>query len=93
MKDTKRGSVQVTEAGAFNIFRPFYKPSLTRQNKAMKYLMTKSWKASSRIKSMYVYSWRADKTNNNFDSAIISSSGTPRPAYKTFAKYLKGFRH
>jgi hypothetical protein len=93
LKDTKRGNVYVTEAGAFNIFTPFYHASLSRQNKVMKYLMTKSWKPSSRIKSLYVYSWRADKNNKTFDSALINANGTPRPAYSTFLKYLKGFRH
>jgi hypothetical protein len=93
LKDTKRGNVYVTEAGAFNIFTPFYRANLSRQNKVMKYLMTTSWKASSRIKAMYVYSWRADKTNKTFDSAMINSNGTARPAYSTFLKYLKGFRH
>jgi hypothetical protein len=93
LKDTKRGNVYVTEAGAFNIFTPFYRANLSRQNKVMKYLMTKSWKASSRIKSMYVYSWQATKTNKTFDAALINANGTPRPAYSTFLKYLKGFRH
>lgn len=93
LKDTKRGNVYITEAGAFNIFTPFYKASLSRQNKAMKYLMTKSWKPSSRIKAMYVYSWRADKNNKTFDSALLNVSGTERPAYKTFLKYLKQFKH
>jgi hypothetical protein len=93
LKNTKRGNVYVTEAGAFNIFTPFYHANLSRQNKVMKYLMTKSWKASSRIKAMYVYSWQANKTNKTFDAALINANGTPRPAYSTFLKYLKGFRH
>lgn len=93
LKDTKRGNVYITEAGAFNFFTPFYKASLSRQNKAMKYLMTKSWKPSSRIKAMYVYNWRAAKKNKTFDSSLLNSNGTERPAYKTFFKYLKGFRH
>lgn len=93
LKDTKRGNVYITEAGAFNIFTPFYRASLSRQNKAMRYLMTKSWKPSSRIKAMYVYNWRAAENNKTFDSALLNANGTERPAYKTFFKYLKRFRH
>lgn len=93
LKDTKRGNVYITEAGAFNIFTPFYRPSLARQNRAMKYLMTKSWKPSSRIKAIYVYHWRAAKNNRTFDSALLNANGTERPAYRTFLRYLENFEH
>jgi hypothetical protein len=93
LKNTRRGNVYITEVGAFNIYTPFYRANLSRQNRAMKYLMTKSWKVSRRIKAMYVYSWRANKANKSFDSALINANGSTRPAYSTFLKYLKGFRH
>jgi hypothetical protein len=88
LRDTKRGSVYVTEVGALNVFGRFYKPSLTRQNKAMKYTMTSYRRVSRRIKAMYLYQWRAGGTKDPFDSALISTTGVPRPAYYTFFKYL-----
>ena len=93
LKDTKRGDVYITEAGAFNIFAPFYKRSLSRQNRVMKYLMTKGWASSSRVKVMYVYHWRAAKKNNTFDAGFLNANGTERPAYRTFLRYLDKFRH
>jgi hypothetical protein len=50
--------------------------------------MTKYPRVSRRIKSMYIYHWRAAPTSPAFDSALISKSGKPRPAYFTFFKYL-----
>jgi hypothetical protein len=92
LKDTGRGNVYVTEVGALNTFGRFLpKASLTRQDRAMKYMMTRYWKTSSRIKEMYVYNWRSG--NKAFDAALLNPNGTPRPAYNTFVKYLKGFRH
>lgn len=88
LKDTKRGPVYITEVGALNRFGRFYKPSLSRQNKVMKYTMTKYRRVSGRIKSMYLYQWRAGGSREPFDSALISSNGKPRPAYYTFFKYL-----
>jgi len=88
LKDTKRGSVYVTEVGPINVFGRFYRPSLARQNRAMKYTMTKYPRVSRRIKSMYIYHWCAARTSRAFDSALISTSGKPRPAYYTFFKYL-----
>jgi len=88
LKDTKRGSVYVTEVGALNKFGRFYKPSLSRQNKAMKYTMTKYPRVSRRLKAMYIYHWRAAPAGEAFDSGLISFNGTRRPAYFTFFKYL-----
>lgn len=87
LRDTK-GPITITETGGINIFGRYYKASLKRQNKAMKYLFGRYSHVSNRIKTTYVYQWKAAPTSKAFDSALINADGTPRPAYYTFFRAL-----
>ncbi|MGI8749408.1 MAG: hypothetical protein ACR2J6_02465 [Thermoleophilaceae bacterium] len=86
---TVRGPVYVTEVGAINFFRHVHRPSLSRQNRAMRFILGPYSRVSSRIKEMYVYNWRAARHNSHWDSGLISRSGVRRPAYYTFFRGLR----
>lgn len=86
LKLTGRGNVWAVEAGAVNFFRPTLKPSLTRQTKAMKFLMQKYVKVSRRVKRIYMYHWQAAPNQSKWDSALLNVNGTPRDAYYWFFK-------
>jgi hypothetical protein len=43
---------------------------------------------SPRIQRVYLYEWNAQTAHDGWDSALISSSGTPRPAYYAVADVL-----
>jgi hypothetical protein len=86
--DQVEGPVWVTEVGALLFFGRGFPPSLTRQTKAMHYLVTRYPRVSDRIERMYVYHWRAAPGNLVFDSALLSIDGGPRPAYFEFFRAL-----
>jgi len=83
-----RGNVWAVEVGAVNFFGRGLRPSISRQTKAMRFLMTRYPRVSRRLKRMYVYHWRAAKGNTLWDSGLLSASGQPRPAYFIFFKAL-----
>jgi hypothetical protein len=81
-----RGNIWAVEAGAVNFFRPTLKPSLSRQTKAMKYMMKTYVKVSPRLKRLYMYHWQAAPDQHKWDSALLNVNGTPRKAYFEFFK-------
>ena len=83
-----RGNVWAVEAGAVNFFGRGMRPSIKRQTKAMRFMMTRYPRVSRRLKRMYVYHWRAAKGDRLWDSGLLSVSGKPRPAYFIFFKAL-----
>jgi hypothetical protein len=81
-----RGPVWAVEVGAVNYFGKGFRPSITRQTKAMRFLMgTYRRRVSSRVKRMYVYHWRPALVDV-WDSGLLNPDGTPRPAYYEFFK-------
>jgi hypothetical protein len=86
LKDTK-GDLWAVEAGAVNFFVTQLKPSISRQTRAMKFMMDRYQYVSPRLKRMYVYHWQASKTDfYTWDSGLLDPQGTPRPAYYEFFK-------
>lgn len=83
-----RGNVWAVEVGAVNYFGKL-RPSIKRQTKAMRFLMTRYPRVSRRLKRMYVYHWRAGKRSGVWDSGLLSYSGKRRPAYFVFFKGLR----
>jgi hypothetical protein len=82
------GSVWVTEIGAVNFFGRGFRPNIPRQTKAMRYMMTRYPRVSHRIDRMYIYHWRAALGNTQWDSALLSVKGRPRPAYYIFFRAI-----
>ena len=83
-----RGSVWVTEIGAVNFFGRGFRPNLSRQTQAMRFMMTRYPRVSRRIDRMYVYHWRAARRDRLWDSALLSAGGKRRPAYFVFFRAL-----
>jgi len=83
LRDTA-GPVWAVEAGAIHFFGRGLRPSITRQTRVMRYLMSTYPRVSPRLERMYVYHWRAAAGNTLFDSALLSADGVPRPAYRIF---------
>jgi hypothetical protein len=83
-----RGDVWATEIGAVNFFGRGFRPSISRQTRAMRFMMYRYPGVSRRLKRMYVYHWRAARGNRLWDSALLSASGRPRPAYYIFFNSL-----
>ena len=83
-----QGPVWVTEVGAVNFFGRGLPPSISRQTRAMRYMMSDYPRVSRRIRRMYIYHWRAAPGNDLFDSALLSVAGKPRPAYRIFFEAL-----
>lgn len=82
------GPVWVTEVGAIHFFGPWFRPNISRQTKAMRFMMTRYPKVSNRTARIYVYHWRAAPKDRLWDSALLSANGQTRPAYFTFFKAL-----
>jgi hypothetical protein len=83
-----RGPVWVTEIGAVNFFGRGFRPSISRQTKAMRYMMSRYPRVSRRIDRMYVYHWRAARRDRLWDSALLSADGKRRPAYFIFFRAI-----
>ena len=83
-----RGPVWVTEIGAVNFFGRGFPPSIGRQTRAMRYMMTRYPRVSRRIDRMYVYHWRAARGNRLWDSGLLSTGGKRRPAYFIFFRAI-----
>ncbi len=82
------GPIWVTEVGAVHFFGRGFRPSIARQTRAMRYLMTEYVRLSPRFRRLYVYHWRAAPGNRLWDSALLSVDGQPRPAYRVFFEAL-----
>jgi len=87
------GPVWVVEVGAIHFFGRGLRPSIPRQTRVMRYLMTAYPRVSPRVKRMYVYHWRAAPRNTLFDSALLAADGTPRPAYEIFTSAIRRSRN
>jgi hypothetical protein len=83
-----RGPVWVTEVGAVHFFGRGLRPSIPRQTRAMRHLITEYARVSSRIERLYVYHWRAAPGDDLWDSGLLSAEGEPRPAYRIFFEAL-----
>ena len=88
LRDTK-GPVWVTEVGAINFFGRGLPPSISRQTRAMRYLVGEYPRVSSRLERMYVYHWQAGTGDTLFDSGLLSADGVPRPAYTVFTSAIR----
>ncbi|MDQ4049271.1 MAG: hypothetical protein M3131_07825 [Actinomycetota bacterium] len=83
-----RGDVWATEVGAVNFFGRGFRPNISRQTRAMRFLMYRYPNVSRRLKRMYIYHWRAARGDRLWDSALLSASGKRRPSYYIFFRGL-----
>ena len=61
---------------------------LLRQATVDRFILDRLARLSPRIKRVYLYQWQAASPRQGWDSALISSTGAPRPAYYALAQTL-----
>jgi hypothetical protein len=90
-----RGDIWLAETGGI-VNRPFTKHPGFPQNAAHaaladQFLIQKVGALSPRIQRIYFYEWDARTARDNWDTAIISSTGATRESYVIIAKTLLGW--
>jgi Glycosyl hydrolase catalytic core len=96
MLRTVRGEVWLTETGGLVRFagvKRFAKFNEGRANRATKWMFkltnrydTRRSGMRSKIGRLYVYRWFGEPRRARFDAGLVSPTGKPRKAYKTFRK-------
>jgi hypothetical protein len=61
---------------------------LDRQASVDRFILGPLASLSPRIKRVYLYEWNAQTSHDDWDSALVSSNGVPRPAYYALADVL-----
>jgi hypothetical protein len=61
---------------------------LARQASADRFILERLTSLSPRIQRVYIYEWQAATAHDPWDSALISWTGVPRPAYYALADVL-----
>jgi hypothetical protein len=103
-KDTRRmlalvpGEVWLTETGGIARFGRL-KFSTSRQAKRTSWMFTLANRYDSRrsglrskITQLFVYRWFGEARGARFDAGLVSAGGTPRKAYRVFARTAKRHR-
>jgi hypothetical protein len=90
---TVPGEVWLTETGGITTFAPDFPTSATRAASSTKYMFTladrfdsKKRGYKSRLTRLYVYRWFGEE-GTNWDSGLVNTDGSSRPALEQFAKY------
>jgi hypothetical protein len=103
-KDTRRmlatvpGEVWLTETGGIARFGRL-KFNTSRQAKRTSWMFTLANRYDSRgrglrskITQLYVYKWFGEARGARFDAGLVSAGGSPRKAYRVFARQAKRHR-
>lgn len=89
---TETGGISFFETSALKVLLPY---SLTRQDKAIHWMMTLALRYPKRIARCYIYnlfdSPNPDGPNNRFDSALLNPDGTPREAWEALYVHYRGY--
>jgi hypothetical protein len=92
-----RGEVWLTETGGLvarrrqpgSRHRPVrLRESPTHAARALRFLFTRLVPMSPRIRRVYLYHWNAGGPGENWDSALLTPAGRPRPGYRVVERYL-----
>jgi len=82
-----RGQVWLTETGGLVNFGGAFPYSLTRADKAVKYMFRLA-ASNKRITRLYIYNWYGNPPTARFDAGLVNADGSPRPAYLSVLKQL-----
>jgi hypothetical protein len=77
---TVKGDVWFTETGGIVRFGKTWKPNERRAARAVRQVFRLA-ELSTRVKRVYLYSWRGTRSNRRWDSGLISPAGRIRAAY------------
>jgi hypothetical protein len=83
------GEVWLTETGGIAQFGRSFPYDLERQARATAYTF-RLLRLSPRIRRLYIYNWTGAPRDARFDAGLTNPDGSPRPAYRTLARNLRG---
>ena len=87
-----RGKIWFAETGGIvrrnNGSQVGFKQGSAHAAKVDKFILNKLVNLSPRIQRVYLYEWNAQTPHDTWDSALISWTGAPRPAYDVLANTL-----
>ena len=91
------GKIWLTEVAGLYRFQPQYsrqtfRPSLSRQKRAMQAIFAQATRYRSKVDRVYLYQWFASPPSNRWDSAILDAHGLPRPVYDVLLQHIALFR-
>lgn len=91
------GKIWLTETAGIYRFQPqnarqSFRPSLSRQKRAMQAIFTQATHYRSKIDRVYLYQWFAPAATNRWDSAILDVHGLPRPVFDVLLANRSLFR-
>jgi hypothetical protein len=80
------GKIWLTETAGLFRFQPqnarqSFRPSLSRQKRAMQAIFAQANRYRGKIDRVYLYQWFAPPASNRWDSAILDAHGLPRPVF------------
>ncbi len=80
------GKIWLTETAGLFRFQPqnarqSFRPSLSRQKRAMQAIFAQANRYRRKIDRVYLYQWFAPPPSNRWDSAILDAHGLPRPVF------------
>jgi hypothetical protein len=86
------GKIWLTETAGIYRFTPqnarqSFRPSLSRQKRAMQAIFTQANHYRSRIDRVYLYEWFAAGPTNRWDSGVLDALGLPRPVYTVLQQH------
>lgn len=91
------GKIWLTETAGLFRFQPqnarqSFRPSLSRQKRAMQAIFAQAGHYRSKIDRVYLYQWFAPAPSNRWDSAILDVHGLPRPVFDVLLANRSLFR-
>ena len=91
------GKIWLTETAGLFRFQPqnarqSFRPSLSRQKRAMQAIFVQAKRYRSKIERVYLYQWFAPPPTNRWDSAILDAHGLPRPVFDVLVANRSLFR-
>ena len=86
------GKIWLTETAGIYRFTPqnarqSFRPSLSRQKRAMQAIFTQADHYRSKIDRIYLYEWFAAAASNRWDSGVLDAHGLPRPVYTVLQQH------
>jgi len=87
-----RARIWYTETGGLAEFGRAFPCNLTRQANRTNYMFRMARTYRRWVKRLYVYNWTGTDCETRFDAGLVNADGSPRPAYRAFARQLRNFK-
>jgi hypothetical protein len=87
-----RARIWFTETGGLAEFGRGFPCNLSRQANRTTYMFRMARDYRRWVKRLYVYNWTGTDCETRFDAGLVNADGSPRPAYRSFARQLRNFK-